>query len=167
MMKKFSRMRIFSSGRVFATTQGSNRFFTPGRRVCLSQHYGEWKMNVLETLNAEHTELTQRLNELDERHRTERPGLVSQVSQLSKAIAALTKPAKGSGPRKSMSEEGKAAIRAGLERARAAKLASSAEAGASSSTTPSVVEQPVANPGPSQSQAKKPSSGDKAPNRVN
>jgi peptidoglycan hydrolase CwlO-like protein len=86
-------------------------------------------MNVLETLQSEHADLTQRLNELDERHRTERPVLVAQLGQLTKAIAALTKPAKVPGERKQMSEEGKAAIRAGLEKARAAKAATASTAG--------------------------------------
>lgn len=103
-------------------------------------------MNVLETLQSEHADLTHRLNELDERHRTERPVLVAQLGQLTKAIAALTKPAKVPGERKQMSEKGKAAIRAGLEKARAAKAAAPAPAAGAASVQSSGAEAPTEKP---------------------
>jgi hypothetical protein len=71
--------------------------------------------------------LTQKLEQIDQQYRVERPVVVSQITQLARALSALTgKPVAGpSGNvgRKPMSEEGKAAIKAGLERARAAKQA--------------------------------------------
>jgi hypothetical protein len=81
----------------------------------------------IESLTAEHTTLTQKLEQIDQQYRVERPVVVSQISQLAKALSALTgKTVAGPGGqtgRKPMSEEGKAAIKAGLERARAAKQA--------------------------------------------
>jgi peptidoglycan hydrolase CwlO-like protein len=103
---------------------------------------GEFNVNIVETLQAELTELTGRLTELDEKVNTERPGLVAQIAQLNKAIKALSKPAKTPGERKPMSEEAKAAIKAGLERARAAKLAASGQPQAKpiSGTQPSAID---------------------------
>jgi hypothetical protein len=87
----------------------------------------------IESLTAEHTSLTQKLEQIDQQYRVERPVVVSQITQLARALSALTgKPVAGpSGNigRKPMSEEGKAAIKAGLERARAAKQSSSPGAG--------------------------------------
>ena len=80
-------------------------------------------MEIIATLEAQRSELTARLTELDEKVNTERPGLVTQIGQLNKAIKALSKPVKTPGERKEMSPEAKANIRAGLERARAAKQA--------------------------------------------
>jgi hypothetical protein len=81
----------------------------------------------IESLTAEHATLTQKLEQIDQQYRVERPVVVSQISQLAKALSALTgKTVAGPGGqtgRKPMSEEGKAAIKAGLERARAAKQA--------------------------------------------
>jgi hypothetical protein len=79
----------------------------------------------IESLTAEHTALTEKLEQIDQQYRVERPVVVGQLTQLSRALSALTgKPVPGpSGNvgRKPMSEEGKAAIKAGLERARASK----------------------------------------------
>jgi peptidoglycan hydrolase CwlO-like protein len=102
----------------------------------------ETPLNVIETLQSEHADLTQRLTELDDRHRNERPTLVAQISQLNKAIAALTKPATVPGERKPMSEAGKAAIKAGLEKARAAKAAAANPAAAKTPATTTDVVQP-------------------------
>jgi len=86
----------------------------------------------IESLTAEHTTITQKLEQIDQQYRVERP-VVSQISQLAKALSALTgKTVAGPGGqtgRKPMSEEGKAAIKAGLERARAAKQAGMASQG--------------------------------------
>jgi hypothetical protein len=83
----------------------------------------------IDNLTAEYTALTQKLEQIDQQYRVERPGVVSQITQLARALSALTgKPVAGpSGNvgRKPMSAEGKAAIKAGLERARAAKQAGS------------------------------------------
>ena len=73
----------------------------------------------LEGLNAQ-------IAELKQRHKSELEALRIQCAPLARAIAAL------SGVRKPMSDEAKAAIRAGLEKARAAKLASTSATGASS-----------------------------------
>ncbi len=83
-------------------------------------------MEIIATLEAQRSELTARLTELDEKVNTERPGLVTQIAQLNKAIKALSKPVKTPGERKPMSEAGRAAIKAGLQKFRDAKLAASA-----------------------------------------
>ncbi len=44
-------------------------------------------MNVVETLQAERTKLTSKLNEMDERMHTERLGIVAQISQHSSQTA--------------------------------------------------------------------------------
>jgi hypothetical protein len=77
-------------------------------------------MNVVETLQEEQNALTTKLEELDERIKSERPGLVAQLAQVTKAIKALTG---AMVPRKPMSPEAKERIRQGLEKARAAKAA--------------------------------------------
>ena len=81
----------------------------------------------IENLTAEHTGLTEKLAQIDQQYRVERPLGVSQISRLAKALSALTgKPvagAAGPGTRK-MSDAGREAIRAGLEKSRAAKAAS-------------------------------------------
>jgi hypothetical protein len=84
----------------------------------------------IENLTAEHTALTQKLEQIDQQYRVERPVIVSQISQLARALSALTGKAIA-GPsdqtdHKPMSEECKTAIKAGLEKARAAKQAGSA-----------------------------------------
>lgn len=79
-------------------------------------------MNVLETLQAELAELQEKLATL-ERYKAEKSSLTGQISRVKGAIDQLTKPV---GVRKPMSPEGKAAIRAGLEKARAAKAANAA-----------------------------------------
>jgi hypothetical protein len=87
----------------------------------------------IETLTAEHKALSEKLEQIDQQYRVERPVIVSQLNQLARALSALTgKPVPGpSGNvgRKPMSEEGKAAIKAGLERARASKQSGAAVAG--------------------------------------
>ena len=88
-------------------------------------------MSALETsivnLTAEYSALTEKLKQIDQQYRVGRPNLVSQIGLLAKALSALTgKPvvgASGQVGRKPMSEAGKAAIRTGLEKARAAKAA--------------------------------------------
>ncbi len=86
-------------------------------------------------LTTEHTALTEKLAEIDQQYRVERPVIVGQLNQLARALSALTgKPvagASGNVGRKPMSEEGKAAIKAGLERARASKQSGMAVAGGS------------------------------------
>ena len=76
-------------------------------------------------LTTEHTSLTEKLAQIDQQYRVERPVVVGQLNQLARALSALTgKPVSGAAGnvgRKPMSEEGKAAIKAGLERARASK----------------------------------------------
>ena len=88
----------------------------------------------IENLTAEHTALTQKLEQIDQQYRVERPVVVTQITQLARALSALTgKPVAGpSGNvgRKPMSAEGKAAIKAGLERARAAKQSGTADSSA-------------------------------------
>jgi hypothetical protein len=92
----------------------------------------------IENLTVEHTELTEKLEQIDQQYRVERPVVVGQLHQLARALSALTgKPVPGpSGNvgRKPMSEEGKAAIKAGLERARASKQSGLAVAGGSAPT---------------------------------
>jgi hypothetical protein len=92
----------------------------------------------IESLTAEYTELTGKLEQIDQQYRVERPVIVGQLSQLARALSALTgKPVagpSGSVGRKPMSEEGKAAIKAGLERARASKQSGVAVAGSSAPT---------------------------------
>ena len=94
----------------------------------------------IESLTAEHTALTQKLEQIDQQYRVERPVVVSQITQLARALSALTgKPVAGpSGNvgRKPMSAEGKAAIKAGLERARAAKQSGSVVAAGSAQPKP-------------------------------
>jgi hypothetical protein len=91
----------------------------------------------IESLTAEHTALTEKLEQIDQQYRVERPVIVSQISLLARALSALTaKTVAGPGgqaSRRPMSAEGKAAIKAGLERARAAKQADSVIAAASMS----------------------------------
>jgi hypothetical protein len=105
----------------------------------------------IESLTAEHATLTQKLEQIDQQYRVERPVVVSQISQLAKALSALTgKPV--AGPigqigRKPMSAEGKAAIKAGLERARAAKQAGApVQKGAEVSSVQPKVPAPAAIP---------------------
>jgi hypothetical protein len=117
-------------------------------------------MNVVETLQAEHTELTSKLTEMDELIRTQRPGLVAQIAQLSRAIVALTKPVPTPGTRRPMSDAGKAAIRAGLEKARAAKLA-----GTAGSKTDNAMQQSQPAAAEPQQGAKKPVAADKGATR--
>jgi hypothetical protein len=92
----------------------------------------------IENLTAEYTALTEKLEQIDQQYRVQRPVVVGQLNQLARALSALTgKPVAGpSGNvgRKPMSEEGKAAIKAGLERARAAKGSGVAVAGSSAPT---------------------------------
>jgi hypothetical protein len=89
----------------------------------------------IENLTAEHAALTQKLEQIDQQYRVERPVVVSQITQLARALSALTgKPIAGpSGNvgRKPMSAEGNAAIKAGLERVRAAKKSGSVVAAGS------------------------------------
>lgn len=84
----------------------------------------------IESLTAEHTALTSKLEQIDQDYRVERPTIVAQISQLARALSALTgKPVAGAtsqSGRKPMSDEAKARIKAGLERSRAAKLAGAA-----------------------------------------
>ena len=44
----------------------------------------------IESLTAEHTTTTQKLEQIDQQYRVERPVVVSQISQLAKALSALT-----------------------------------------------------------------------------
>jgi hypothetical protein len=44
----------------------------------------------IESLTAEHTTLTQKLEQIDQQYRVERPVVVSQISQLARALSALT-----------------------------------------------------------------------------
>jgi hypothetical protein len=105
----------------------------------------------IESLTAEHTTLTQKLEQIDQQYRVERPVVVSQISQLAKALSALTgKAVAGPGGhtgRKPMSEEGKAAIKAGLERARAAKQSGMASQG-DLAPVQKTAESPTAQPKP-------------------
>ena len=122
-------------------------------------------MNVLdssiESLTNEHTALTQKLAQIDASYKTERPQVVASLNQLAKALSALTgKPvagASGQVGRKPMSEEGKAAIRAGLEKARAAKAVPAP-------TPPSTGGQPAAQP--TAPNEKKPASAEKISQRT-
>lgn len=76
----------------------------------------------IESLSAEHTALAQKLEQIDQQYRVDRPVVINQLKQLARALSALTgKPVARPFSWKPMSEEGKAAIRAGLEHARAAK----------------------------------------------
>jgi hypothetical protein len=81
----------------------------------------------IENLTTEHATLTQKLEQIDQQYRVERPIVVNQIGQLARALSALTGKTvagpNGQSGRKPMSPEGKAAIKAGLERARAAKQA--------------------------------------------
>jgi hypothetical protein len=92
----------------------------------------------IESLTAEHKALSEKLEQIDQQYRVERPVVVGQLTQLARALSALTgKPVAGpSGNvgRKPMSEEGKAAIKAGLERARASKQSGLVVAGGSAPT---------------------------------
>src|SRR6266436_94909 len=124
----------------------------------------------IESLTAEHTTLTQKLEQIDQQYRVERPVVVSQISQLAKALSALTgKTVAGPGGqtgRKPMSEEGKAAIKAGLERARAAKQAGMASQGSSLAPVQKPAEAPAAQPKPVASAvtpSKKDAASEKAP----
>jgi hypothetical protein len=123
----------------------------------------------IESLTAEHTTLIQKLEQIDQQYRVERPVVVSQISQLAKALSALTgKTVAGPGGqtgRKPMSEEGKAAIKAGLERARAAKQAGMASQD-SLAPVQKPAEAPAAQPKPVASAVtppKKDAASEKAP----
>jgi uncharacterized protein YoxC len=122
----------------------------------------------IETLTAEHTALTQKLEQIDLQYKVERPALVKELNQLARALSALTgKPVPGANQtaRKQMSEEGKAAIRAGLERARLAKKAAAgAQTPSSAQAATSAVSAPKPAPSASVAEAKK-ESGDKTPHR--
>jgi hypothetical protein len=68
----------------------------------------------IESLTTEHIALTQKLQQIDQQYKVERPVIVSQITQLARALSALTGktvaiPGRQTG-RKPMSEEGKAAI---------------------------------------------------------
>ena len=123
----------------------------------------------IETLTAEHATLTQKLEQIDLQYKVERPALVKELNQLARALSALTgKPVPGANQsaRKPMSEEGKAAIRAGLERARLAK-----KGGASNQPTltaqvaTSAVSAPKPSPASVPVSENKKEAGDKAPHR--
>jgi hypothetical protein len=117
----------------------------------------------IETLTAEHATLTQKLEQIDLQYKVERPALVKELNQLARALSALTgKPVAGANQtaRKQMSEEGKAAIRAGLERARLAKQA----AGGGQVATPTESTQKPSPASVPVSESKK-EAGDKAPHR--
>ena len=90
----------------------------------------------IENLTAEHTSLTHKLEQIDQQYRVDRPGVVSQINQLAKALSALTgKPVagvSGKAERKPMSPAGRAAIKAGLERWRATKAAAVSQSGTES-----------------------------------
>ena len=90
----------------------------------------------IENLTAEHTALTEQLALIDQQYRVERPGVVSKINQLAKALSALTgKPVagvSGKAERKPMSEAGRAAIKAGLDRWRSTKAAEAAQGGTES-----------------------------------
>ena len=117
----------------------------------------------IESLTAEYTALSQKLEQIDQQYKVERPALVKELSQLARALSALTgKPVAGAGQsaRKPMSEEGKAAIRAGLERARLAKKAAGGRQVATpvqSAPKPAATSVPVSD--------SKKEAGDKAPHR--
>jgi hypothetical protein len=118
-------------------------------------------LDIVETLQTEHAGLTAKLAELDERVQTERPVLVGQIGKLNKAIRALTKPTNATGERKPMSEAGKAAIKAGLERVRAAKLA------ATNGATPAPQPTAAGNVPETSASGKKPATVDKGLARAN
>ena len=116
----------------------------------------------IESLTGEYTALTQKLEQIDQQYKVERPALVKELNQLARALSTLTgRPVPGAGQsaRKPMSEAGKAAIRAGLERERLAKKVVGGQV-----TTP--VESAPKTPAPSApvAEAKK-EAGDKAPHR--
>jgi hypothetical protein len=76
--------------------------------------------NAIAALKSDLEGLNAQISEQKQRHKTERDALRIQRAPLARAIRALA------GGSKPMSEEAKAAIRAGLEKARAAKLAATA-----------------------------------------
>jgi uncharacterized protein YoxC len=123
----------------------------------------------IETLTAEHTTLTQKLEQIDLQYKVERPALVKELNQLARALSALTgKPVPGANQtaRKQMSEEGKAAIRAGLERARLAKKAAAGAQTPVSAQATTPVESAPKPPTPSASVAEaKKESGEKGSQR--
>jgi peptidoglycan hydrolase CwlO-like protein len=76
--------------------------------------------NAIAALKSDLEGLNTEIAEQKKRHKAERDALRVQRAPLARAIRAL------SGGSKPMSEEAKAAIRAGLEKARAAKFAATA-----------------------------------------
>jgi hypothetical protein len=123
----------------------------------------------IESLTAEHTALTQKLEQIDQQYMVERPALVKELNQLARALSALTgKPVPGAGQsaRKPMSEEGNAAIRAGLERARLAKKGGASDQPTlTSQATTSAVSAPKPPTPPASFAETKKEAGDKAPHR--
>lgn len=106
----------------------------------------------IESLTAEHTALTQKLEQIDQQYKVDRPAVVKELNQLARALSALTgKPVAGAGNtvRKPMSEEGKAAIRAGLEKARLAKKAAAGTQNLQAASGPSATVKPNPVPVPS------------------
>lgn len=124
----------------------------------------------IENLGMEHTALTQKLAQIDQDYRVERPVIVGQLNQLAKALSALTgKPVAGASGltgRKPMSEEGKAAIKAGLEKARAAKAAGVAQ-GPVAVPAKSTVETDIPAPTSAEMTSKKSPATDKGATRGN
>ena len=124
----------------------------------------------IENLTTEHTALTQKLAQIDQDYRVERPVIVGQLNQLAKALSALTgKPvagASGQTGRKPMSEEGKAAIKAGLEKARVAKAAGVAQ-GPVAVPAKSTVETDIPAPTSAEMTSKKSPATDKGATRGN
>jgi peptidoglycan hydrolase CwlO-like protein len=88
--------------------------------------------NAIAALKSDLEGLNTEIAEQKKRHKAERDVLRVQRAPLARAIRAL------SGGSKPMSEEAKAAIRAGLEKARAAKQAATATASANSTPAPVV-----------------------------
>ncbi len=117
-------------------------------------------MNVIEALQAELNETNAKLQALDQL-KNDRATLVAQSARLTKAIAIV------SGEpivRKPMSPEAKERIRAGLEKARAAKLAAGTT-GTKPETAALAVALPGQVAGAQASPAKKPVGTDKGSNR--
>jgi len=98
---------------------------------------------AIESISIKHKAVQEKLETMNARHKAERADLAAESTRLGKAMAALT----GTG-RKPMSEEGKAAIKAGLERSRAAKAANVEQ------TTKPAAEDSAAKPAPVQSEGK-------------
>ncbi len=131
-------------------------------------------MSVLDAsianLSAEYEALKAKLAQIDADYR-DRANIAKELNRLAKALSTLTgQPVAGASGsvsnRKPMSEAGKVAIRAGLERARAAKQAKAssmpqtAASGTSKPSSPPVV--PIAQP-----TARKDGVNDKASSRAN